>query len=182
LTFDGMTMFYNPDTHVINIWHQQLWSLPVIFFGLRFAFFTHISGGKNAQFQNVCAKKRNDFRQLKGNNFRVKICKTEENLLKFLNNMAYTTVTYMRDCVTKRNFIYNILIKCICFIIKINHVWSSVRNIALKTHCFPKNALFSNMCTFYPIVLKRKIITGHCKTTNCISSLKWLRITLIREI
>jgi len=41
-----------------------------------------------------------------------------------------------------------ILIKCICFIIKINHVWSRVKNIALKTHCFPKNALFSNMCTF----------------------------------
>jgi len=37
----------------------------VIIFGLRFAFFTHISGKKNAQLQNMCAKKRNDFRQLK---------------------------------------------------------------------------------------------------------------------
>ena len=42
-----------------------------------------------------------------------------------------------------------ILIKCIYFIIKINHVCSPVqKNTALKTHCFPKNALFSNMCTF----------------------------------
>jgi len=33
----------------------------VIIFGLRFAFFFL----KTAQFQNMCAKKRNDFRQLK---------------------------------------------------------------------------------------------------------------------
>jgi len=54
----------------------------------------------------ICAlKKRNDIRQLKRSNFRVKICKTDENLSKFLNNMAYKTVTSMRDCVMKRNFI-----------------------------------------------------------------------------
>ena len=29
-----------------------------------------------------------------------------------------------------------------------------------KNIVFPKNPLFSNMCTFYPIVLKRKIITA----------------------
>ena len=58
--------------------------------------------GKNAQFQNMCAKKRNDFRQL--SNFRVAKCKTDENLSKFLNNMAYKTVTSMRACVMKRNF------------------------------------------------------------------------------
>ena len=34
------------------------------------------------------------------------------------------------------------------------------KNIALKPIVFQKNALFSNMCTFYPIVLKRKIITA----------------------
>ena len=50
----------------------------------------------------MCAlQKRNDFRQLKRNNFRVEKCKTKENLSKFLNNMAYKTVTSMRDCVMK---------------------------------------------------------------------------------
>jgi len=57
---------------------------------------------KNAQFQNRCAKKRNDFRQLKRSNFRVEKCKTEENLSKFLNSMAYKTVTSMRDCVMEK--------------------------------------------------------------------------------
>ena len=59
---------------------------------------------KNAQFQNMCAKKRNDFRQVKTSNFRVEKCKTEENLSKFLNNMAYKTMTSMRDCVMTRKF------------------------------------------------------------------------------
>ena len=68
-----------------------------------FCVFTHISE-KNAQFQNMCAKKRNYFRQLKRSNFRVEKCKTEEKLSKFLNNMDYKTVTSMRDCVMKRNF------------------------------------------------------------------------------
>jgi len=41
----------------------------------------------------ICAlKKRNDFRQLKRRNVRVEKCKTDENLSKFLNNMAYKTV------------------------------------------------------------------------------------------
>ena len=53
----------------------------------------------------ICAQKnRNDFRQLKRSNFRVEKCKTEENLSKFLNNIAYKTVTSMRDCVMKRKF------------------------------------------------------------------------------
>ena len=56
----------------------------------------------------ICAqKKRNDFRQLKRSNFRVEKCKTEVNLSKFLTNMAYKTVTSMRDCVMKRKFMYN---------------------------------------------------------------------------
>ena len=50
------------------------------------------------------------------------------------------------------------------------------KNIALKNNnivfpqkpiVFPKNPLFSNMCTFYPIVLKRKIITGRTLNLNC---------------
>ena len=32
------------------------------------------------------------------------MCKTEKNLSKFLNNIAYKTVTSMRDCVMKRKF------------------------------------------------------------------------------
>jgi len=52
----------------------------------------------------ICALKRNDYRQLKSSNFRVEKCKTEENLSKFLNNMAYKTVTSMRDCIMKRKF------------------------------------------------------------------------------
>ena len=71
-----------------------------------------------------------------------------------------------------KTWIVFILIKCICFIIKINHVLSHVKKTLLlkinivfqinplfsaKTHCFSTCALF------YPIVLKRKIITGHSK-------------------
>jgi len=55
----------------------------MIIFGLDFS---RTFLGKNAPFQNMCAK--NDFRQLKRSNFRVEKCKTEENLSKFLNNMA----------------------------------------------------------------------------------------------
>jgi len=76
----------------------------VIIFGLRFAFFTHISMKKTHSFKICALKKRNDFRQLKRSNFRVEKCKTEENVSKFLNNMAYKTVTSMRDCVMKRTF------------------------------------------------------------------------------
>ena len=110
--------------------------------------------GKYAKFQNMCAKNRNDFRQLKRSNFRVEKCKTEENLSKYLNSMVYKTVTSMRDCVMKRIFcktwIVFILIKCICFIINLNHVWSCVKKHCFKKkiHCFPKNPLFSNMCAF----------------------------------
>jgi len=85
----------------------------------------------------ICALKKTQwFSTIKWSNFRVEKCKTEENLSNLLNNMAYKTVTSMRDCVIKRNFMWNmnsvfILTKCICFIIKINHVWSRV-----KKHCF----------------------------------------------
>ena len=45
--------------------------------------------GKTHSFKICALKKRNDFRQLKRSNFKVEKCKTEENLSKFLNNMAY---------------------------------------------------------------------------------------------
>jgi len=93
----------------------------VIIFGLRFAFFTHISGEKTHSFQQRKMFEINTLRMLmhifeslhlslrclsnlQCSNFRVEKCKTEENLLKFLNNMAYKTVTSMRDCSMKRNF------------------------------------------------------------------------------
>ena len=60
--------------------------------------------GKTHSFKICALKKRIDFRQLKGSNYRVEKCNTEENLSKFLNNMAYKTVTSMRDCVMKRKF------------------------------------------------------------------------------
>jgi len=91
----------------------------------------------------------------------VEKCKTEENLSKFLNNMAYIRlwllwgIVLWKESLCKTLIVF-ILIKCICFIIKINHVWSRVKNIALKKNIvFPKNPLFykknplfSNMCTF----------------------------------
>ena len=122
--------------------------------------------GKNAQFQNMCAKKRNDFRQRKRSNFRVEKCKTEENLSKFLNNMAYKTVTSMRDLLWNfflcKTWIVFILIKCICFIITINQVWSRVKNHCFKKkHCFKKTHCFPTCALFYPIVLKGKTITDH---------------------
>jgi len=60
--------------------------------------------GKMHSFKICALKNRNDFRQLKRNNFKVEKCKREENLSKFLNNMAYKTVTSVRGCVIKRNF------------------------------------------------------------------------------
>jgi len=60
--------------------------------------------GKTHSFKICALKKCNDFRQLKRSNFRVEKCKTEENLSKILNNMAYKTVTSIRDCVMKRKF------------------------------------------------------------------------------
>jgi len=78
----------------------------------------------------ICAlKKRNDFRQLKRSNFRVEKCKTEENLSNFLNNMAYKTVTSMRDCVC-----------------------------ALKMHCFPKKRIvFQHVHFFIPLFENKKL-------------------------
>ena len=53
---------------------------------------------KTHSFKIGALKKRNDFRKLKSN-FKVEKCKTKENLSKFLNTMAYKTVTSMGDCV-----------------------------------------------------------------------------------
>ena len=135
-------------------------------------FYAHFWGKTHSC--KICAlKKRNDFRQLKRSNFREEKCKTEENLSKFLNNMTYKTVTSMRDCVMKRKFMLNMnsfyFDKMHMLYNQINHLWSRVKNISFfkithsfppKTHCFRKKThCFPTCALFYPIVLKRKIIT-----------------------
>jgi len=68
-----------------------------------------------------------------------------------------------------KTWIVFILIKCICFIIKINHVWSRVKKTLLfkktlfspKPIVFPKNPLFSNMCTFLSHCFETK--NYHCE-------------------
>jgi len=40
-----------------------------------------------------------------GSNFRVEKCKTEENLSKFLNNMAYKTDFYEGLCYEKKVYV-----------------------------------------------------------------------------
>jgi len=122
----------------------------------------------------ICALKKRNFRQLKSSNFRVEKCKTEENLSPSITLpirlWLLWRIVLWKESLCKTWIVF-ILIKCICFIIKINHVWSRVKNIGFflkkpivfpkkplfshKTHCFPTCALF------YPIVLKQKIITDH---------------------
>ena len=115
----------------------------------------------------ICAlKKCNHFRQLKRSNFRVEKCETGENLSKFLNNMTYKTVTSIRDCVTKRKFMYNMNIFVVDKMqIPFNQnkscVKSCQKHIALKKqqHCFHKKPLFSNMCTFFiPLFWNEKLL------------------------
>ena len=75
---------------------DNFWSAVCVF---------HAHFWKKTHSFKICAlKKRNDFRQQKRSNFRVEKFKTEENLSKFLNNMAYKTVTSIMDCVMKRKF------------------------------------------------------------------------------
>ena len=113
------------------------------FWSAFFVFHAHFWGKTHSL--KICAKKRNDFRQLKRSNFRVKKGKTEENLSKFLNNMAYKTVSSMRDCIMKRNFMLNIN----SFYFDKMHMLYNKRKSCVKsckktllfknqTHCFPK--------------------------------------------
>ena len=80
---------------------------------------------KNAHFQNMCAKKRNDFRQLKRSNFRV-----EKRRI------------YQSSWITWPIGLW--LIWGIVLWKEINHVWSRVKNIAWQKPLFSqKNPLFS---------------------------------------
>ena len=79
-----------------------------------------------------------------------------------------------------KTWIVFILIKCICLLIKINHVWSCVKkNIAFKktlfsqkTHFFPKNPLFPKK----PIVFQYVHFLSHCFETKNYHCLK-LKLT-----
>jgi len=117
----------------------------VIMFGLRFAFFTHISERKNAHFQNMCAKKRNDFRQLKRSNFRVE--------KRRIYQSSWTTWP-----------IGLWLIWGIVLWKEINHVRSRVKNIAWQKTLFSqKNPLFSPKKN---IVFQHVHFLSHCFETK----------------
>jgi len=130
-------LFYKSCLHLVNL---KLTISSVIIFGLRFAFFTQLFCGKTHIFKICALKKRNDFRPLK-KYFRVEKCKTEENQNYWITwpirLWLLWGIVLWKELLCK-TWIMFILIKCICFIIKINHVWSSV-----KKHCFLKKTLFS---------------------------------------
>jgi len=66
-----------------------------------------------------------------------------------------------------KTWIVFILKKCICFIIKTNHVWNRVKN-ALKTHCFPKKPIvFQHVHFFIPLFWNEKLslVSTHCVET-----------------
>ena len=129
----------------------------------------------------ICAlKKRNDFRQLKRSNFRVKKCKTEKIYQSSWITWPIRLWLLWRIVLCKeslcKTWIVFILIKCIIMLYNKNKscvkscqktllffkkhffcqkpiVFQKNPLFSKKTHCFPTCALF------YPIVLKQKIIT-----------------------
>ena len=57
-----------------------------------------------------------------------------------------------------KTWIAFILMKCICFIIKINHVWSRVKNIAKKPIVFQKKRIvFKHVHFFIPLFWNEKL-------------------------
>ena len=123
----------------------------VIIFGLRFAFFTHMSGKKRTVSKYVRLKNAMIFDNLKEVISEWRSAKER----RFYQSSWITWPIWLwllwgivlwKESLCKTWIVF-ILIKCICFIIKINHVWSRVKNIALKKHCSPppkkKTPLFS---------------------------------------
>ena len=104
------TTFVRREQYTSEIAHPLLWFPPSPYIQVSDNFWSafcvfHAHFWEKTHIFKICAlKKCNDFQQLKRSNFIVEKCKTEENLSKFLNNMAYKTVTSMRDCVLKRKF------------------------------------------------------------------------------
>jgi len=94
----------------------------------------------------ICAlKKGNDFRQLKRSNFRVEKCKQrridQSSWITWPIRMwlRWGIVLWKESLHLCKTWIVFILIKYICFIIKMNHVWSRVKKHCFKKqqHCFP---------------------------------------------
>jgi len=63
-----------------------------------------------------------------------------------------------------KTWIVFILIKCICFIIKTNHVWSRVKTLLLKNYCFPnKTIVFQHVLFFIPLFWNENLSLGESK-------------------
>ena len=111
--------------------------------------------GKTHSFKICALKKRNDFRQLKK-----VISEWRSAKQRIIYQSSWITwpirlwllwgIVLWKESLCKTWIVF-ILIKCICLIIKINHMWSRVKNIALKNknkHCLPQK----------PIVFQKKTI------------------------
>jgi len=140
----------------------------VIIFGMRFAFFTHISGEKTHSFKICALKNALIFDNLKEviwewRNSRRRIYQSSWIAWPIRLWLLWGIVLWKEIlCTTWIDFI---LIKCICFIIKINHVGSRV-----KKHCFKKRIVFQHVN-----------FLSHCFETNnyhcvCVSS-KFMQMT-----
>jgi len=126
--------------------------------------------GKNAQFQNMCAKKTQWFSTTK------KIFQSREVQNRRNYQSSWITwpirlwllwwIVLWKESLCKTWIV--ILIKCICFIIKINHMWSRVKKHCFKkqkqtlftpkTHCFPKKPIvFQHVHFFIPLFWNEKL-------------------------
>ena len=88
----------------MTLMNQQIYHVYSDNFWSAFCVFHAHFWGKTHSFKICALKKHNDFRQLKRSNFSVEKCKTEENLSKFLNNMAYKTVTSIMGLCYEKKF------------------------------------------------------------------------------
>ena len=121
----------------------------------------------------ICAlKKRNDFRQLKK-----VISEWRSATQRRIDQSSYITwpirlrllwgIVLWKESLCKTLIVF-ILIKCIFFIIKINHVWSRVKKtlfffktttlFSQKTHCFSKKPIvFQHVHFFIPLFWNEKL-------------------------
>ena len=116
--------------------------------------------GKTHIFKICALKKRNDFRQLKRSNFSNSSAKQRR-----IYQSSWMTwpirLWLLWGIVLWKEILWIVFIsiKCICFIIKINNVWSRVKNIALKkTIVFPKKTIvFQHVHFFIPLFWNEKL-------------------------
>jgi len=140
--------------------------------------------GKKTHSFKICAlKNRNDLRQLKRVIWEWRSAKQRRIYQSYwitwpIRLWLLWGIVLWKESLCKTWIVF-ILIKCICFIIKINHIWSRVKKHCFKkqkqtlftpkTHCFPKNPLFSNMCTsFIPLFWNKKL-----SLIVCVNYLNW---------